>query len=86
VSGYEIVTGAPIPITAADFDVSGTVNCPGGKVAIGGGVSLASVTAAAVFVTQSRPTAAGAGWAMTIYNGVDGPNTVTFYAVCANSA
>jgi hypothetical protein len=84
-AGYAIVTGTPIPITGADFDVSGTVNCAAGKVAIGGGVSLATPSGE-VFVTQSRPTAGGAGWAMTVFNAEDASNTLTFYAVCANSA
>ena len=83
-AGYAIVTGTPIPITGADFDVSQTNNCAAGKVAIGGGVSVAN-PAGLVFVVQSHPTAGGAGWAMTVYNAENASNTLTFYAVCANS-
>jgi len=83
--GYQIVTGTPVAITGADFNVTVSVNCPVGKVAIGGGVTL-STPANLVVMIESRPTALGAGWTVTVFNAVDAPNNVTPYAVCANSA
>ena len=85
-AGYEIVQGSAVPIQLDDFDVSAQATCPAGKLAVGGGVSLADPQGA-VFVSQSRPTAGGAGWAVTVFNPFEErTNTLTPYAVCANAA
>ena len=85
-AGYEIVTGTPVTILVSDFNVTVSVNCPAGKVATGGGVSVQNPERAVVMV-DSRPTALGAGWATTIFNFNDTlGNSVTPYAVCANTA
>ena len=83
--GYAIVQGTAVAIAGTDFDVAVSVNCPPGKVAIGGGVSLGS-PAGGVAMVESRPTALGAGWTVTVANFFDDPNSATPYAVCANSA
>jgi hypothetical protein len=79
------MTGTPVTITSADFNVAVSVNCPAGKVAVGGGVSVANPERAVVMV-DSRPTALGAGWATTVFNFNDTlGNSVTPYAVCATA-
>ena len=65
--------------------MSAEASCPAGKLAVGGGVSLADPQDA-VFVSQSRPTVGGAGWAVTVFNFFEDTNTLTPYAVCANAA
>ena len=84
-AGYEIVPGSAVPIQLDDFEVSAQTNCPVGKLAVGGGVSLADPQGA-VFVSETRPTAGGAGWAVTVFNFFEETNTLTPYAVCANAA
>jgi hypothetical protein len=84
VSGYQIVTGTPVAIAGTDFNVPATVNCPAGKVATGGGVTLGN-PAGEVVMAESRPTAAGAGWTVTVLNFSDQPNSATPYAVCATA-
>jgi hypothetical protein len=85
-AGYEIVTGAAQSILEADFVVTTSAVCPAGKVALGGGASIADPMGE-VLVTSSRPTVAGAtyGWSVTLLN-YGGDNSVTPYAVCASSA
>jgi hypothetical protein len=84
VSGYQIVTGTPVAIAGTDFNVALSVDCPAGKVATGGGVSVASPSLGVVMV-DSRPTALGAGWATTVANFGDQANSATPYAVCATA-
>jgi hypothetical protein len=83
-AGYEIVTGSAVAIAGADFDVVVAAACPSGKVALGGGVSLGN-RAGGVVLVESRPTALGAGWTVTVANFSSDPNSATPYAVCANS-
>lgn len=84
-AGYEIVTGSAVAISGTDFDVATSVNCPAGKVATGGGVTLGN-RAGGVVMLESSPTALGAGWAVTVGNLSSDPNTATPYAICANTA
>ena len=84
-AGYEIVTGAPVAIAGTDFVVSASANCPVGKVATGGGVSI-SDPAGGVVMVESRPVALGAGWFVSVANFSEDPNSATPYAVCANAA
>ena len=74
-----------MPIQLDDLDVSAQTGCPAGKLAVGGGVSLADPQGA-VFVSQSRPTADGTAWAVTVFNFFEETNTLTPYAVCADAA
>jgi collagen triple helix repeat protein len=83
-AGYEIVQGAPVPVPASAVNVVVTANCPAGKVAVGGGVSFAD-PGTGVSVAETRPTAAGAGWTVTILNFFEVSNTATPYAVCAST-
>ena len=83
-AGYEIVTAASVPIPAEAFFVSGSATCPAGKLAVGGGMSLASQ--GAVLLTESAPTTGGAGWSLTVFNAVDASNSMTPYVICANNA
>jgi hypothetical protein len=39
-----------------------------------------------VLVAESHPTVGGAGWALTVLNFSDQANSMTPYAICANSA
>lgn len=84
-AGYEIVIGSALPIAAADLVVTTSATCPAGKVALGGGASVADPMGEVLF-TSSRPTVAGAtyGWSVTLLN-YGGDNSVTPYAVCASS-
>lgn len=84
-AGYEIVTGTPVAIDGSAFNVPVSVTCPAGKLATGGGVAVGN-PALGVVMVDSRPTALGAGWAVTVANFDDQANTATPYAVCANSA
>jgi hypothetical protein len=85
VSGYQIVTGTLVTILASDFNVATSVDCPAGKVATGGGVSVQFPDRGLVMV-DSRPTALGAGWAVTVANFNEAlGNSVTPYAVCATA-
>ncbi|MEO5576420.1 MAG: hypothetical protein ABIR67_05840 [Gaiellaceae bacterium] len=84
-AGYEIVTAPPIGIADSDYDVVGVANCPAGKVAVGGGVSLADPTSSVVLIAESKPTAGGAGWTVTVLNTDFAAASMTPYAVCAAS-
>lgn len=84
-AGYQIVTGTLVAISGTDFNVAVSVNCPLGKVAMGGGVTVGSPSLGVVMV-DSKPTALGAGWAVTVANLGEQPNSATPYAVCADSA
>jgi hypothetical protein len=82
---YEVVTGTPLAVLAADFDVTAAAVCPAGKVVLGGGANIADPLEE-VFVASSRPTVSGAtyGWSVTVLN-YGGDNTLTPYAICANA-
>ena len=84
-AGYEIVNGALVPITGADFNVTRTVNCPGVKLAIGGGVTVGT-PANPLVMMESKPTVGGTGWTVTMFNLVDANNSFTPHAICANPA
>jgi Collagen triple helix repeat (20 copies) len=84
-SGYQVVTGAPVAITPDDFDVSTAAACPAGKVAVGGGVSIGDPSVS-LDVSQSYPAVDGSGWNSTVHNYSGTSNSVTPYAICANQA
>lgn len=83
-AGYEIVTGATVPLAAGAVH-SATVNCPAGKVVTGGGASVADPSLAGITV-ESHPLALGAGWAVSVWNESSGASDMTPYAICANAA
>jgi hypothetical protein len=84
-AGYEVVTGSHVAISGADFDVSASVACPAGKLAVGGGVEL-DAQDGGVILAESFPLAAGAGWGLTVLNFSSDPNGMTPYALCAAQA
>jgi Collagen triple helix repeat (20 copies) len=84
-AGYQIVTGTTFPISGADFEVGGSVDCPAGKVAVGGGVTLGDPSGGVVML-ESSPKPLGAGWQVTVGNLSSDPNSATPYAICAASA
>jgi hypothetical protein len=84
-AGYQIVTGAQVAISGDDFDVSTSVACPAGKLAVGGGLEL-DAQDGGVLLAESHPTAGGAGWELTIVNLSSDPNGMTPYAICAAQA
>jgi hypothetical protein len=83
-AGYEIVVGSAVVLSAGQV-LSATASCPTGKLAVGGGASVADPSIAGVMV-ESRPTAGGAGWSASIFNDSEADTTMTPYAVCANAA
>jgi hypothetical protein len=83
-AGYQIVTGTPEPVQGGDVETV-SVSCPAGKLATGGGASVADPSAAGITV-ESFPLAAGAGWRASVWNESDDSTTVTPYAVCADAA
>ena len=84
-AGYQIVTGTAFAIAGSDLDVSGSVDCPAGKVAVGGGVTVGDPGGGVVLV-ESSPKPLGAGWNITVLNLSSDPNSATPYAICAASA
>ena len=64
---------------------SATANCPTGKLAIGGGVSVTNPAVAGLMV-ESHPLALGAGWSVSVYNDSEDTTSITPYTVCANEA
>ena len=61
--------------------VEAHVNCPGGKRALGGGVS--SFVRYSV-VKESAPLNGGLGWNAAVQNTVDAPTNMYVWAICAN--
>ena len=84
-SGYEIITGDAVAIEADAFDVSGSATCSTGKVAVGGGASLADPSSASI--SASHPNQTGDAWNVTINNSMfEAENTMTPYVICATEA
>jgi hypothetical protein len=83
--GYQVVTGPSVAITPDDFDVSAAASCPTGKVAIGGGASVGSVSFS-LDIAQSYPAADGSGWNVTVHNYAGIDDALTPYAICAAQA
>lgn len=90
VSGYEIVTDDFVMTLNVEYGTS-TVDCPEGKVPIGGGYDYSHLftnSAAAKeknFMGASYPTETG--WTVKWYHGLEGIATqFTVYAVCATAS
>lgn len=79
-TGYEIVqkTGTALPGRLS----LGVALCPGGKKAMGGGLSQAATAAGSLVLTQSYPDAGGAGWSVFFKNDSTEPLSYIVYAVC----
>jgi len=63
--------------------VEGAIRCPGGKKAVGGGISAGSVPN--VFVLGTAPNPDGSAWISAIQNQSGGTVNVTAYAVCVTA-
>jgi hypothetical protein len=75
------VTKVSAPETAPSNDVgTGTVNCPAGQRATGGGAQLDDDVDD--YIEDTFPNADGAGWTTRVYHGTTGPGTYTAYAIC----
>ena len=82
-AGYAVVSGAAATV-AANSAVTVSASCAAGSVALGGGVSVGTDTAAVV--RSSAPLAGGGGWTVTVANTrlLGGSLSVTPFAVCAS--
>jgi hypothetical protein len=81
VSGYEIVSAST---TEGNGVVTqGTIPCPAGKKAVGGGISAGLV--AGVIVVATAPNADGSAWISTMQNQSGATVTLTAYAVCVTA-
>jgi hypothetical protein len=79
VSGYEIVT-ASTPI-GPGIEVLGTLPCPSGKKAVGGGWTTTE-NSLSVNVIGSAPTSDGGAWTGAMYNTGTSTPTLTLTAIC----
>jgi hypothetical protein len=75
-SGYTVVKGEAV-VLAPKATKTITLDCPAGKVALGGGVSGASM------ILESYPLLTGAGWKVTVHNPHGTAVTVTPYLTAA---
>ena len=89
-AGYTIVTGdsVTVPVYDADADhpgtATGSADCGAGKLAVGGGGSLADQTVIA-WVSSSYPAADGHGWTVTGLNlQYDKTVSLTPYVLCVD--
>jgi hypothetical protein len=90
VSGYEVVTDDFVMTLQAESGTS-TVECPTGKVPIGGGYDYSDLFTKNVapkyenFIGASYPT--GTGWAVKWYHGIENLEiNFSVYAVCASAS
>jgi len=84
ISGWQYLTaGMAIP---PDDRRTWQVNCPGGKKALGGGVSTTSGNKSDTHISESAPAGASAtGWLASVYTNPDAGFTPTYYVwvICA---
>lgn len=87
ISGYQVVTKAETDPPFADYGHQ-SVQCPAGKVPLGGGGTFAWVNTGdnVADMANSAPTSDGwqVGWVAGSIGGESGDATLTGYAVCAN--
>ncbi len=83
-SGYEIVSQS-VTVPAASGGGFGTltttVNCPSGKMVLGGGVNTGD-DLRNIVAQDSYPNSSGSGWTLLITNGYPTQRTVEIYAIC----
>jgi hypothetical protein len=88
VAGYEIVTNSQsVELLAAnDYRGWAQVDCPDGKVILGGGFYVNQ--SGSVAVVSSRPDATGETWSVAVDDVTPQENTVqvTVYAICADAS
>ena len=82
-SGYVLIS-QPDSMTAQALSFGRTLQCPAGKLPLGGGVQNANY---GVVIQESAPNAAGSAWSYTVSRD-SGGSTVGFvgWAVCADSS
>ena len=88
-SGYERVEGSThsFPTGSPTASIGSDVDCPTGKVAVGGAWEQGGQALDPITVFTSRPTTDGSTWDFGFrYQQSNLPNTttVTFYAICVN--
>ena len=79
ISGLQYLTSAGIGVPA-NSTASGTVDCPAGKKALGGGVSRIGNG----LVIDTAPLNEGTGWAGEMFNRGNGSVTMYVWAICAS--
>lgn len=83
-SGYQVVQGDAVAISGDDWTVTTTVDCPTGKVAVGGGASFGAPTYE-IQISASYPTADGHGWTIVVHNYDYAANTLHPYVICVTA-
>jgi hypothetical protein len=81
ISGWEYRVSFPGVRISPDTGNRAQVDCPGGKMALGGG---GSSTGYAGKLVSSTPTDTGTGWAVAYENNGASPVTVYAWVICAN--
>jgi hypothetical protein len=79
ISGLQYLTSAGVGVPA-NSTATGTVDCPAGKRALGGGVSRVGNG----LVVDTAPQNEGTGWVGEMYNRGSGSVTMYVWAICAN--
>jgi Collagen triple helix repeat (20 copies) len=79
ISGLQYMTSAGISVPA-NQTAAGTIDCLGGKKALGGGVSRVGNGV----VVDTAPLNEGTGWAGEMWNRGNGSVTMYVWAICAN--
>jgi hypothetical protein len=83
IGGYQLVISPGLTATP-NLTRVGSVGCPSGKKALGGGASFSPVSAAA-FMRESAPLDDGVGWGVKVFNGsTTNSFTLFVWAICAN--
>jgi Collagen triple helix repeat (20 copies) len=83
ISGWEYRVSSPGERVASGDAGGGSVFCPSGKKALGGGASVAN---AETFITTSAPTNGGTGWYVWFNNKSSAAVTVYAWVICAKVA
>jgi hypothetical protein len=84
VSGYEIVYSEPVEVGAGAGQVDGLVQCPMGKVAIGGGAAFSdSQSSDGMLLKESHALSYGSGWRASVRNDSGATFEFQVQAICA---
>lgn len=88
VSGYEIVSVNVSNLADGDLATFGPVlgtplNCPSGKMALGGGITSTSANSQGPRLEYSGPTADGTGWMARLLNSTGFTLNITGWVICA---
>lgn len=85
ISGYEIVSQSVVVPAASGGGfgtLTATVDCPAGKMALGGGINTGD-DIRNIVAQDSYPNSSGTGWVLLITSGYPTQRTVEIYAICA---